>query len=82
MAGQLRDVSENVMSMSFYLKKKCHVLSKAFTGSSTTGIAAIRHNRRFIGIDSNTQYLELSVKRLKEELENIANNPKPTAELV
>ena len=43
---------------------------------------SIRHNRRFIGIDSNTQYLELSVKRLKEELENIANNPKPTAELV
>lgn len=39
-----------------------------FTGSSTTGVAAIRHDRRFIGIDNNKEYLELSVKRITEEL--------------
>jgi len=52
-----------------------------FTGSSTTGIAAVKHGRRFIGVDTNTEYLELSVKRLKEELDNITNNPKLVEEL-
>jgi site-specific DNA-methyltransferase (adenine-specific) len=52
-----------------------------FTGSSTTGVAAIRHDRRFIGIDNDTQYLELSVKRIKEELGNIRHNPKLIKEI-
>jgi site-specific DNA-methyltransferase (adenine-specific) len=34
-----------------------------FTGSSTSGIAARLENRRFIGIDTNTEYLDLSVRR-------------------
>jgi site-specific DNA-methyltransferase (adenine-specific) len=38
-----------------------------FTGSSTTGIAAIRHKRVFIGIDNNLAYLDLSKKRLEDE---------------
>ncbi len=46
-----------------------------FTGSSTTGIAALRNNRRFIGIDSATDYLELSVKRLEEERKHKFENP-------
>jgi len=36
-----------------------------FTGSSTTGIAAYRHGRRFIGIDLNPEYLDLSIKRFE-----------------
>lgn len=36
-----------------------------FTGSSTTGLAAIKHGRRFIGIDTEREYLKLSVKRYK-----------------
>lgn len=47
-----------------------------FSGSSTTGIASIRHNRRFIGIDSSSEYLDLSLKRINEELQNIRRNPK------
>ena len=35
-----------------------------FTGSSTTGVAAHRLGRYFIGIDNNKDYLNLSVKRL------------------
>jgi len=35
-----------------------------FCGSGTTGRVAIRHNRRFIGIDLNSEYLNLAVKRL------------------
>ena len=52
------------------------VILDPFTGSSTTGVAAVRHNRRFIGIDNNTEYLELSVKRLEEELAKMNDRPK------
>lgn len=34
-----------------------------FTGSSTTGLAAYLHERKFIGIDTEKKYLDLSVKR-------------------
>jgi site-specific DNA-methyltransferase (adenine-specific) len=33
-----------------------------FTGSSTTGIAAVMEGRQFIGIDTERTYLELSKK--------------------
>ncbi|NLE06296.1 MAG: site-specific DNA-methyltransferase, partial [Crenarchaeota archaeon] len=35
-----------------------------FCGSSTTGVAAVSLGRRYIGIDNENEYLELSVKRL------------------
>lgn len=44
-----------------------------FTGSSTTGVAAYRLGRTFIGIDNNKEYLELSVKRLNFETKNKHN---------
>ncbi len=38
-----------------------------FCGSATTGIAALKNGRRFIGIDSNIDYLEeLAIPRIKE----------------
>jgi site-specific DNA-methyltransferase (adenine-specific) len=37
-----------------------------FTGSSTTGMAACINNRKFIGIDLNKEYLDLSIKRYKD----------------
>jgi len=52
-----------------------------FTGSSTTGVAAVKHGRRFIGIDTDTQYLDLSVKRLEQELSNTTEKPKLIKEL-
>jgi len=36
-----------------------------FAGSSTTGIAALRHNRLFIGIEKEKEYLDLSVRRFE-----------------
>lgn len=36
-----------------------------FTGSSTTGIAAVKYNRIFIGTDNQKEYLDLSIKRLE-----------------
>ena len=38
-----------------------------FCGSCTTGAVAIRNNRRFIGIDSEAEYIELSKRRLQDE---------------
>lgn len=37
-----------------------------FAGSSTTGVAAVRLGRRYIGVELDAGYLELSTKRLKE----------------
>jgi DNA modification methylase len=33
-----------------------------FSGSGTTGLAATRNGRRYIGIDLNAEYLALSLK--------------------
>lgn len=41
------------------------VILDPFTGSSTTGIAAAMYNRKFIGIDLEREYLDLSEKRYK-----------------
>ena len=46
-----------------------------FCGSGTTGVAALRHGRRFIGIDMDERYLEgLARLRLEDELSVIAPN--------
>ena len=37
-----------------------------FTGSSTTGIAAARHKRKFVGFDMEKDYLDLSIKRFRD----------------
>lgn len=38
-----------------------------FTGSSTTGLAAVKHGRKFVGIDLDDEYLDLSVKRYQDQ---------------
>lgn len=42
------------------------VILDPFTGSSTTGLAAVKHGRKFIGIDKVQEYLELSKLRYDE----------------
>ena len=46
--------------------KKGDIVLDPFTGSSTTGLAAIANGRKFIGVDTEKQYLDLSIKRIKE----------------
>ncbi len=46
--------------------KKGDIILDPFTGSSTTGIAAIMHDRKFVGIDMERNFLELSKKRLSD----------------
>jgi site-specific DNA-methyltransferase (adenine-specific) len=42
------------------------VVIDPFTGSSTTGIAAAKHGRKFIGVDLDRKFLELSQKRFQD----------------
>lgn len=40
-----------------------------FCGSATTGVAAIRYNRKFVGIDLEKEYLDkFAIPRIKDEL--------------
>ena len=39
-----------------------------FCGSSTTGVAAVLLNRKYVGIDLENEYLDLSIKRLEEAI--------------
>ena len=41
-----------------------------FCGSSSTGVAAFRLGRKYIGIDSEKEYLDLSIRRLEKEIDN------------
>lgn len=45
---------------------KGDVILDPFTGSSTAGIAAVMNGRKFIGIDLEKEYLELSKKRFED----------------
>lgn len=42
------------------------VILDPFCGSGTTGVAAVRFGRGFIGIDINKEFLEISKKRLEK----------------
>lgn len=39
-----------------------------FTGSGTTGVAAVRDGRRFIGIERDERYFDLACRRIADEL--------------
>jgi site-specific DNA-methyltransferase (adenine-specific) len=45
---------------------KGDVVLDPFTGSSTTGIASAMNGRKFVGIDMDKSYLDLSVKRFND----------------
>ena len=46
--------------------KKGDLILDPFCGSSTTGVCAVENDRRYIGIDINKDYIELSKLRIKE----------------
>ncbi len=39
-----------------------------FTGSGTTGVACVKTNRRFIGIEKEKKYFDIAVERISAEL--------------
>ncbi len=40
-----------------------NIVLDPFTGSSTTGIIAVKYNRKFIGVDIDKKFLDVSIKR-------------------
>lgn len=42
-----------------------------FMGSGSVGVAALKNGRRFVGIDTNKDYVEISRKRIKHETEQV-----------
>ena len=53
--------------------KENDIILDPFVGSGTTGVIAKRLNRKFIGIDSESEYLDIAKKRL-ESAQRIKNN--------
>jgi len=51
--------------------KENDLILDPFTGSSTTGLVAYLYGRRFIGIDTEKKYLDLSIKRFEYLRKNI-----------
>lgn len=52
---------------------KGDVILDPFSGSSTTGIVAAKNNRKFIGIDLEKEYLDVSKKRFNFEIKMKGN---------
>lgn len=52
---------------------KGNLILDPFTGSSTTGLISYLYGRKFIGIDTEKEYLDLSIKRF-EDLEKNLNH--------
>ena len=44
------------------------VVLDPFCGSGTTGVETVRCGRKFIGIEVNEEYLEISKRRLEKEI--------------
>jgi site-specific DNA-methyltransferase (adenine-specific) len=55
----------------FASTNKGDLILDPFAGSSTTGLAAYLFGRKFIGIDNEKKYLDLSIKRFKELDKNL-----------
>ncbi len=42
-----------------------------FNGAGTTGVVAIQHGRRYIGIELNPEYLEMARKRIQDKRDSL-----------
>ena len=47
--------------------RESDIILDPFNGSGTTAIAAVRLNRKYLGIEISKEYLDLTVKRLEDE---------------
>ena len=47
------------------------IILDPFMGSGTTGIAALKSNRKFVGFDTSEEYIELATRRIKPHLNTL-----------
>lgn len=52
-----------------------------FSGSGTTGQVALQHGRRYLGVELNPEYVELTRARLEEVIKDKAAAAKPLPQL-
>jgi len=60
------------------------LVADPFMGSGTTGIAAVRHGRRFVGIELNKKYFDVACQRISDELARpnfLVDAPPPAKQL-
>ena len=50
------------------------VVLDPYMGSGTTGVACIKTNRQFIGIEKNEEFFNMAVERITKEYENVTTN--------
>ena len=48
--------------------EKNHLVLDMFNGSGTTGVVAVRNNRKYIGIELDKEFYEISKRRIENEL--------------
>lgn len=53
------------------LSNEGDVVFDPFMGSGSTGVAALKHKRRFIGVELNSEYCKIAEKRLETECQEI-----------
>lgn len=46
--------------------RPCEIVLDPFMGSGTTGVAAVEHGRRFIGIERERKYFDIAVRRIEQ----------------
>ena len=70
--GAIHPTQKPVLLMEYLIKTYSNegdiVLDNAM-GSGTTGIACIRTNRKFIGIEIGQDYFEIAKNRIEKEIE-------------
>lgn len=62
--------------------KEGDIVLDPFTGSSTTGLAANLYKRKFIGMDFEKKYLDLSIKRKQELVRIMAEFRQPNKKII
>jgi site-specific DNA-methyltransferase (adenine-specific) len=69
-----------VMEWSLSFVPDAQTILDPFMGSGTTGVAAVRLGRKFIGCEIEPKYFDIAVKRIKAELSRfpLFEEPKPS----
>ena len=54
------------------------IILDPFIGSGTVGLIALLHNRKYIGIELNEEYVDLARKRIETEVKKLGKEKEDT----